>query len=65
MSLQTAFSIELNLRVKFDASSLTSHLILKEKRVENTKNTHKMGHTIRPSQKIRDSELEMIFLLVS
>lgn len=44
---------------------LTNHLILKEKRVLNTNITQKIGHKIRPSQNIRDSEFETVFLLVS
>lgn len=44
---------------------LTSHLILREKMVLNTKTTQKMGHTTRPSQKIRDSAPDVVNFPIS
>lgn len=41
-------------------ADLTSHLILREKMVLNTKTTQKMGHTTSPSQKIRDSAPDVV-----
>ena len=46
-----------------NCSELTSHLMLKEKMVLNIKMTQKMGHTVSPSQKIRDSALDIVFTL--
>lgn len=44
-------------------SKLTSHLMLKEKMVLNRKMTQKMGHTVSPSQKIRDSAAVVLLTL--
>lgn len=41
-----------------------NHFMLKEKSELNTKKAQNNGHTIRPIQKIRESEFETTFLLV-
>lgn len=48
-----------------EIKKLTNHFMLKEKREVNTKKNQNTGHTIRPNQKIRESEFETTFLLVS